>query len=71
VVNIRIDNVTTNDAVNVNGTSLIPVDVSGLVAVHSADEAGPPSRFHFQFLVGYRGGNTQAPLVAAFKDLSG
>jgi hypothetical protein len=71
VVSIKIDQVTINDAVSVNGTSLIPIDVSGIIAVHSADEAGPPSPFHFQLLVGYRGGNEQAPLVAAFKDLSG
>ena len=71
VVAIRIDNVSTGEAVVVNGASLIPIDVSGVVAVHSADEAGPPSPFHFQFLMGYRGGNTQTPLVASFKDLSG
>jgi hypothetical protein len=71
VVSIRIDKVDTNDAVIVNGASLIPVDVTGLVAVHSADEAGPPTPFHFRFLIGYRGGNAQAPLVADFKDLSG
>ncbi len=71
VVAIRIDQVNTGEAVIVNGASLIPIDVSGVVAVHSADEAGPPSPFHFQFLIGYRGGNAQSPLVANFKDLSG
>ncbi len=76
VVNIRIDQVVINDAVNVNGPnqqaiSLIPIDVSGIIAVHSADEAGPPSHFHFQLLVGSRGGNQQLPLVYNFKDLSG
>jgi len=70
VVAIRIDNVNTGDAVVVNGQSLIPIDVSGVVAVHSADEAGPPTPFHFQILIGYRP-NTQAPLVADFRDLSG
>jgi len=71
VVAIRIDRVDTGEAVVVNGVSEIPINVSGVVAVHSADEAGPPTPFHFQFLMGYRGGNAQAPLVADFKDLSG
>jgi len=77
VVSIKIDQVTINDAVSVNGAnsankeSLIPIDVSGIIAVHSADEAGPPSPFHFQFLVGSRAGNQEALLVYSFKDLSG
>ncbi len=70
VVAVRIDKVSSGDAVIVNGASLIPVDVWATTAVHSADEAGAPNNWHFQFLIGYRGGNTQAPLVADFKDLS-
>ena len=71
VVAVHIDKVSTGDAVTVNGASLIPIDVWSTTAVHSADEAGSPNHWHFQFLIGYRGGNTQAPLVADFKDLSG
>jgi hypothetical protein len=71
VVAVRIDKVSTADAVVVNGASLIPIDVWATTAVHAADEAGPPSHWHFRFLIGYRGGNTQAPLIADFKDLSG
>ncbi len=70
VVAVRIDKVNTGDAVIVNGASLIPIDVWSTTAVHSADETGPPSHWHFRFLIGYRGGNTEAPLIADFKDLS-
>ncbi len=66
VVAIRIDEVTIGEP---NSQSLVPVDVVGVVVVHSASEADPPRQFHFQFLVGYRN-NTQIPLVADFKDLS-
>lgn len=71
VVAVRIDKVNTGDAVMVNGASLIPVDVWATTAVHSADEVSQPTQWHFRFLLGYRGGNTEAPLVADFKDLSG
>jgi hypothetical protein len=49
---------------------LIPVDVSGRVAVNSADESFPgPVPFHFHYRVGVRP-NTQTPIVGTFDDLS-
>jgi hypothetical protein len=49
---------------------LIPIDVAGRVAVHSADESFPgPVPFHFRYRVGVRP-NTQTPIVGTFDDLS-
>jgi hypothetical protein len=49
---------------------LIPIDVTGVVAVHSAEESYPgPVPFHFRYRVGYRRGST-TPLVSDFADLS-
>jgi hypothetical protein len=64
---VRIDEVTQKDADN---RGLVAVDVTGVVAVHSAEEAGPDAvHFHFRYLLGFRP-NTQIPLVAKFQDLS-
>ncbi len=67
IVAVRVDKVEIGDP---SSQGLIPVDVYGMVAVHSADEAGPPSSFHFQYLIGYRNGNTQMPIVAGFREIS-
>jgi len=49
----------------------IPVDVSGVVAVHSAEEADPgPVPFKFRFMVGRSTKEPHDPLVASFQDLS-
>lgn len=67
VVAVRIDKV---DIGEPDAHGQIPIDVTGVVAVHSADDAGPPSPFHFRFIVGYRNGNTQLPVVAGFREIS-
>jgi hypothetical protein len=49
---------------------LIPVDVSGVVAVHSAEESYPgPVPFHFRYRIGFRPNTTQ-PLVGAFEEVT-
>jgi hypothetical protein len=49
---------------------LIPIDVTGRVAVHSAAEDFPgPVPFHFRYRVGVRP-NTSTPIVGTFDDLS-
>jgi hypothetical protein len=65
---IRIDEVNQSEP---DSNGLVPIDVSGVVAVHSAEESDPgPVRFRFKYLVGLRGA-TQTPIVANFQDLSG
>ncbi|MGH9550614.1 MAG: hypothetical protein ACRD3W_14640 [Terriglobales bacterium] len=62
---------------------MLPVEVRGIVAIHSAEETGPagPEHFDFKFLVGARpgpdgkplmmaDGHTPMPLVARFEDAS-
>ena len=64
---VRIDDVTQREMDNHN---LIPVDVSGVIAVHSAiEDTSGPVTFKFRFLVGFKP-NTQIPIVANFQDLS-
>ena len=66
-----------------NSNGLIPIDVRGLVAIHSAEENGPsdPVRFHFRYLIGNRANpkdhtpvigtdGKPLPMVADFADLS-
>lgn len=49
----------------------IPVEVSGVVAVHSAEESDPgPVSFKFRFTLGYSTKDPKALLVANFQDLS-
>ena len=49
---------------------LIPVDVSGVVAVHSAEESYPgPVPFHFRYRIGFRPNTTQ-PIVGAFEEVT-
>jgi len=64
---VNVQNVRVSDP---DSQSLIPIDVSGVVAVHSAEESYPgPVPFHFRYRVGYRRGS-QTPLVSDFADLS-
>lgn len=64
---VRIDEINQREMDNHN---LIPVDVTGVVAVHSAEESYPGAvHFKFRFLVGFKP-NTQIPIVANFQDLS-
>jgi hypothetical protein len=64
---VNVQNVRVGDP---DAQSLIPIDVSGVMAVHSAEESFPgPVAFHFRYRVGYRRGGTQ-PLVSDFADLS-
>jgi hypothetical protein len=77
---IRIDEVITSDP---NARGLIPMDVRGVVAIHSAEESGPsgPVPFKFRYLIGNKsdqkgqpvmGADGKAlPLVAGFEDMSG
>jgi hypothetical protein len=49
---------------------LIPVDVSGVVAVHSAEESYPgPVPFHFRYRIGFRPNTTQ-PVVGSFTEVT-
>jgi hypothetical protein len=69
VVAIRIDNVDIGEPRPISDSqSLIPIDVSGVIAVHSADEADQPRSFHFKYLMGVR--KSGVPIVATFQDLS-
>jgi hypothetical protein len=61
VASVRIDEVVPGDP---NEQSLVPVEVRGLVAVHSAQEGGPQEMpFKLQFLLGTNAQNQQ-PIVA-------
>lgn len=62
---VRIDEINQKEMDNHN---LIPVEVTGVVAVHAADSADDV-HFKFRFLVGFKP-NTQIPIVANFQDLS-
>lgn len=63
---VRIDSIFQSEP---NANSLIPVDVSGVVAINSADENIPkdPVPFHFHFLLGLNQ-STQTPAVADFSE---
>jgi len=66
VCTVRFDSVTLNDP---NQSGLVPVDVQGVIAIHSSDETGPttPQPFHFVYLVGISG-KTKKPIVADFQE---
>lgn len=76
---IRIDEVNTSEP---NAKGLIPMDVRGVVAIHSAEESGPsgPVNFKFRYLIGNKSDKNGQPvmgpdgrpmaLVAGFEDLS-
>lgn len=51
VVAVRVDQVVTGDPTQ---QGLIPVDVAGVVAMHSASGAEPPKNFHFRYIMGMR-----------------
>jgi len=64
---VRVDEVNQRE---MDSRGMVPVDVSGVVAVHSSEEADPgPVPFHFRYLIGFRP-NSQTPIVANFQDLS-
>jgi len=77
---IRIDEVTSSEP---NNKGLIPMDVRGVVAIHSAEESGPsgPVNFRFRYLIGNKSDKNGQPvmgpdgkplaLVAGFEDMSG
>ncbi|HEY9679459.1 MAG TPA: hypothetical protein V6C76_15735 [Drouetiella sp.] len=77
---VRIEEVTSAEP---NNRGLIPIDVKGVVAIHSAEESGPsgPVAFKFRYLVGNKSDKNGAPslgpdgkplaLVAGFEDLTG
>lgn len=77
---IRIDEVTSSEP---NNKGLIPMDVRGVVAIHSAEESGPsgPVNFKFRYLIGNKSDKNGQPvmgpdgkpmaLVAGFEDMSG
>lgn len=61
VASVRVDDVVPGDP---NEQALVPVEVRGMVAVHSAQEGGPQEMpFKLQFLLGTNS-QTQQPIVA-------
>ncbi|HEY9719811.1 MAG TPA: hypothetical protein V6C69_20190 [Trichormus sp.] len=71
------------DASELTPSGMLPVEVKGLVAIHSAQESGPtgPVPFDFKFLIGGKAGadgkpalasdgKTPLPVVANFQDAS-
>jgi len=62
---VRIDSLNQGEP---NPQGLIPIEVSGVVVIHSAQESGPsgPQPFKFKFLMG-QNAKTQQPIVAAFQ----
>ena len=62
---VRIDQVQVSEP---NQQGLIPVQVSGVCAIHSAAETAE-RRFIFQYLIGQRAGTTQL-LLTQYQDLS-
>jgi hypothetical protein len=71
---VRIDSVSPGEP---NAKGLIPMEVTGVVAIHSAEESGPtdPVPFRFRYLLGFRQNpdepnnpNSQLPIVAAFSE---
>jgi hypothetical protein len=70
VAAVRIDDVSVNQN-DMDKYGRIPVVVTGLVAVHSAQEADPgPVPFRFRYIVGANASDPQALAVASFQDLS-
>jgi len=64
VTAVRIDNVSLGDP-NQNG--LIPAEVSGAVAIHSASGSEDPKPFKFKYLLGQtKKGEELKPIVAGF-----
>ncbi len=70
---VRIDTVTQGEP---DDKSLVPLDVTGMVAIHSADESvsGNPVPFRFVFKVGMAANpqnpEQKRPIVVDFKDMS-
>lgn len=65
---VRIDEVNVGEP---DKNSFVPVEVKGVVAIHSAADTGPsgPVPFHFQFTLGTNT-KTEALIVVDFRDLS-
>ncbi|HEY9711953.1 MAG TPA: hypothetical protein V6C72_00710, partial [Chroococcales cyanobacterium] len=62
---VKIDDVQIGEP---NQNSLIPVDVRGVVAIHSAEESGnnEPVHFHFRYIIGNRANpKDHTPMVGA------
>jgi hypothetical protein len=51
-----------------NQNGMIPVEVQGVVAVHSADESAQQP-FHLAFMIGLRKGEPPTPVVVGMQDL--
>lgn len=70
---VRIDSVTQGEP---DDKSLVPLDVTGMVAIHSADESvsGNPVPFHFYLKVGMAANpqnpEQKRPIVVDFRDAS-
>jgi len=70
---VRIDSVTQGEP---DDKSLVPLDVTGVVAIHSADESvsGNPVPFRFVFKVGMAANpqnpEQKRPIVVEFRDMS-
>ena len=71
---VKIEEVTSNEP---NAQGMMPIDVRGVVAVHSSEESGPsgPVPFKFRYLIGMRSDpktkQALSPIVTGFDDLSG
>lgn len=65
---VRIDEVNVSD---LDSQSLMPIEVKGVVAIHSAEDSGPSGAvpFRFVYLIGVNQ-KTSMPVVARFQDLS-
>lgn len=77
---VKIERIVTSE---LDPRGLVPVEVSGVVAIHSADESGPtgPVPFDFKYLIGVRiapdgkpmmgpDAKTPVPMVTDFQDVS-
>ncbi|MBI4532775.1 MAG: hypothetical protein HY711_02415 [Candidatus Melainabacteria bacterium] len=62
---VRIDVVNQSEP---NAQGLIPIEVQGVIAVHSAEGFEGPRPFRFQFLVG-QNAQSKLPVVAAFQEV--
>ena len=56
------------DVKDPNQNGMIPVEVQGVVAVHSADESAQQP-FHLAYMVGLRKGEPPTPVVVSMQDL--
>ena len=71
VCTLRFDSISVGDP-DPNKNNLVPVKVSGVIAIHSSKETSPsqPQPFNLQYWMGLST-KTQKPIVADFRELQG